>query len=251
MESLFWCFLAFLGLTATILGCVVVASILGLSTGLVGLAARNRALNKDKTFLTWLLVGLVIVCTAILATIGYSALRVNQFIRLVATQSIIAEMSSAPRYFNADNEEMLPFIAALNAIDRTSLGFTLVPANARVEIEHTVPPATYDVMLHIYADTSRTIAFKRKDDGSYVWVGEQEIHTGPNKYLSADGYFNEEVTITYDTVYLSGAPLNRVYITYRGDNAQLQWRDDITLEEIQPILEEWKNTKLTPTPSSE
>lgn len=246
MESFFWCFLGILGIAAATVACGVSASFLGLSAGLTTLLTRKWTPIKDKPLLTWLLVGLVIFCGAILLVISYGVWRIDQSLKVFATQSVILSTSSAPQYFNTDNGEMRPFISALNAVDRASLGFTSIPAYARVEIERTVPPATYDVMLHIYAETSRTIAFKKQGDG-YLWVGEQETHTGPNKYLSADGYFNEEITVTYDTVYLSGAPLNTVHITYDGDDLRLKGKLNLTLRDIQPILEEWKKIRPTPT----
>jgi hypothetical protein len=54
-------------------------------------------------------------------------------------------------------------------------------------------------MLHIYAETSRTIAFK-KVDGTYKWIGEQEIHEEPNQFTTVAGTSNEYIVINYYTV---------------------------------------------------
>ncbi len=192
MESLFWCLLGIFGIVVVTVGCTVIASFVGLSAGLIGLIARKWTPIKEKPILTWLLAGLVAVCGAILFAVSYGVWKVDQSLKEFATQSAILSTSYAPQYFNADNEEMWPFIVALNAIDRASLGFTPIPAYARVEIDRTVPPATYDVMLHIYADTSRTVAFKKEGDG-YVWVGEQETHIGPTSISQQTGIFTKRL----------------------------------------------------------
>ena len=64
-------------------------------------------------------------------------------------------------------------------------------------------------MLHIVSKTYRTIAF-RKDALAYRWIGEQETFSGPHKYTTVDGTFNEEIVLTYEVEHLSGVPLNRL-----------------------------------------
>ena len=94
-------------------------------------------------------------------------------------------------------------------------------------------------MLHIAADTSRTVAFRKTSTG-YQWIGEQEIHTGPKTYKSVDGTFHEEICITYETVPLSGAPLDKVFVTYLGPDNRLANRLNLTLADVKPVLAEWK-----------
>jgi hypothetical protein len=94
-------------------------------------------------------------------------------------------------------------------------------------------------MLHITARTSRTIAFKKTATG-FKWIGEQEIFQGPNKFETPDGTFNEDITLTYELEAISGYPTNRLNITYLGEDPRLAYRNDITLDEIKPILREWK-----------
>ncbi len=62
-------------------------------------------------------------------------------------------------------------------------------------------------MLHIASRTYRTIAFRRDGQG-YRWIGEQETFTGPHKYTTVDGTFNEEIVLTYEVEHVSGPPLN-------------------------------------------
>jgi hypothetical protein len=150
-----------------------------------------------------------------------------------------------------DAEAVRPFVAAMNEVDRASLGFSEIPPDATVQTEYaTLTALGYDVMLHVYADTSRTISFER-DDGSYKWIGEQEIYTGPGEYESADGLFDEQISITYNTVETFGAPLplNTVHVHYVGDDPRLWSKSNLTLEDVAPILEEWRALR-TPTPVS-
>ena len=75
---------------------------------------------------------------------------------------------------------------------------------------------------------------------SYKWIGEQESHTGPNQYETEDGIFYEQLVIAYQTVYLGMAGQdNRIDINYFGQDPRLD-KFDLTLEEVQPILEEWR-----------
>jgi len=97
-------------------------------------------------------------------------------------------------------------------------------------------------MLHISADTSRTIAF-RKVGAAYQWIGEQESHTGPRTYTGVDGTFKEQITVTYETQHVSGAPLSQVFIIYTGDDPRLAHRFDLTLADVTPILQEWKQKR--------
>jgi hypothetical protein len=244
MESLAYSVFGLMALAA----CLFVGALLGLIVGGVGLLVLRLKAAQDKPLLTWLFAGLVIISGMILLVMIYGNFRLNEAVSEFAAQSATVFVSYTPQHLNWNDAEMTPFASALDAVDRASLGFTPIPPCARVEIQRTVPPAEYDVMLHIYADTSRTIAFREEQDG-YVWVGEQEVHTGPNQYRSADGYFFEEIVVTFDTVYMSGAPLNTLHIWYYGDDPRLDGKFNLTLRDIQPILEEWKEARPTPTPS--
>jgi hypothetical protein len=48
-----------------------------------------------------------------------------------------------------------------------------------------------DAMLHAYGRTSRTISFKKPTAGM-IWVGEQEIYTGPREFDTPDGPSNSK-----------------------------------------------------------
>lgn len=123
-----------------------------------------------------------------------------------------------------------------------------LPAKADVAIETTPSSEAkrtgYDVMLHIYADTERTVAFK-KVGNSYKWIHEQELFTGPGKYTDPDdGTSNEQMSIGYGTSPISGGgPVNTVYILYMGDDPTLSAKDDLTLKDVLPVLKAWRKQR--------
>ena len=119
-----------------------------------------------------------------------------------------------PRKVSSDSSELIPLKEAMKSSRRISLGFTEVSPTSDIRLE-TATDRNYDVMLHIYGKTSRTIAFHKQASG-YVWIGEQEIYTGPRTYDAADGRQNEEVVITYDVVKLSGYPTSQLNVVYHG-----------------------------------
>ena len=95
-------------------------------------------------------------------------------------------------------------------------------------------------MLHITAKTVRTIAFQ-KENGNYVWIGDQEDFEGPKKYKTVDGIFNEAITLTYETQSISGSgyPVNQLNVTYRGEDPRLEAPKHLTLVAVKPMLKEW------------
>jgi len=136
-----------------------------------------------------------------------------------------------------DDPQVQQLVKTANSFDRASYGFSPIPQKADVRME-VRPTDKYDAMLHIVAKTSRTIAF-RKENGRYVWIGEQESFQGPRKYKSEDGTFNEVVTLTYEVQGISGYPLNRLNVTYLGEDPRLTGRSSLTLSDVEPILKEW------------
>jgi hypothetical protein len=142
-----------------------------------------------------------------------------------------------PQKVAMDDPEVQPLLQAAASFDRASYGFSPIPKSADVRLErrHTT---RYDVMLHIAARTVRTIAFRRDDD-TYIWIGEQESFVGPKKYKTVDGTFNEAIVLTYETQKVSGYPLNQLNVTYHGDDPRLADRSTLTLSAVKPILNEW------------
>jgi hypothetical protein len=136
-----------------------------------------------------------------------------------------------------DDPQVRLLVKAAISFDRASYGFSPIPQNADVRLELR-PTRRYDAMLHVAAKTSRTIAFRR-ENGGYVWIGEQESFKGPKKYKSVDGIFSEEVTLTYEIQGISGYPLNQLNVTYLGEDPRLTGRSNLTLSDVKPILKEW------------
>lgn len=156
---------------------------------------------------------------------------------------VLAGCGVIPESVSKDDERLKPLWAAIDRVDRKSLGFTPISPNARIRLEGKQRwGSDYDAMLHIYGETSRTIAFRRVGQG-YEWIGEQEIHEGPKDYRTVDGTFKESISITYETQHVSGAPLNTVFVQYFGDDPGLAHGRDLTLADVAPVLREWAQTR--------
>jgi hypothetical protein len=124
---------------------------------------------------------------------------------------------------------------AAESFHRTDYGFLPLPKTGMVYFESN-PHDGYDAMLHL-AD-GRTISFRKTEHG-YEWTGEQQIFKGLKQYKSVDGALYEQITLTYEITHVSGYPLNRLNITYDGEDPRLANREHITLNEIGPVLREW------------
>ncbi len=143
-----------------------------------------------------------------------------------------------PQKVSVDDTKVQSLLKAATSFDRTSYGFSPIPnkdANFSLELRTS---GQYDAMLHIAAKTSRTIAF-RKENGNYVWIGEQEKFNGPKTYKSEDGTLNEAVALTYETQKISGYPPNQLNVMYFGDDPRLSGRSNLTLNDVKPVLKEW------------
>ncbi len=145
----------------------------------------------------------------------------------------------SPKSIEYSSPELTPLWKAIGEVERQSMGFTPVSKDSKIRIER-AKGRDYDIMLHIYHDTTRTIAFKRKAEGVY-WIGEQQIFRGPKKYSTPDGTFNEDICITYHSEkYSDSTPTSSLTIRYSGEDPRLQSRHNLSLSDIQPILREWK-----------
>lgn len=172
---------------------------------------------------------------------GKRSRRLTAAFRHLSFLALLAFVSCGliPERVSANDPRLKPMFDAIGRADRTRLGFTAIPVDAQIRAEwHPTSEKAYDVMLHIYGKTSRTVAFKRTAQG-YEWIGEQEILTGPATYETPDGTFKESITITFERVPISGFPTNRVNVLYAGDDPALSRVDELTLEDIQPWLKKW------------
>jgi hypothetical protein len=159
---------------------------------------------------------------------------------LIAAITLLASCGLLPEKVTMDDPRVQRLTTAAQSFDWVSYGFSPIPRQSdvkdvRLELR---PTGRYDAMLHIAGKTVRTIGF-RKDKDDYVWIGDQERFEGPKKYKSVDGIFNEAITLTYETQSMSGFPLNRLNVTYRGEDTRMADRNDLTLAVVKPILKEW------------
>lgn len=152
-----------------------------------------------------------------------------------------------PERVSYDDPRLKPMFDAMDRVDRRAMGFTRIRREATIRVEWQAPrfdrvlrlgPKNYDVMLHVYDKTSKTVAFRRNGKG-YEWLGEQETFQGPRKYESVDGTFNEAITINYDRVPIAGFPTNTVAVVYSGEEPELAWPQQLTLDKVRPWLEKW------------
>ena len=161
---------------------------------------------------------------------------------ILISTAIMLSGCGPPPPSSISDPRLAPLFKAIAAAERAPLGFTPIPANARVMLEEG-GNAPYDAMLHIYADTSRTVAFRKTSNG-YKWISEQELFYGPNDYTTVDGTSQEHIVIEYQIERVNGIPTNQIVIDYHGDDSRLAKRDDLTLADIQPVLAEWKGTPI-------
>ena len=150
---------------------------------------------------------------------------------------ILLSCGLIPEKVSLDDPRIQPMLLAMEVVDRESLGFTQIPETADVRLE--LSDGSYDAMLHVDAETRRTVAFRETPEG-YRWIGEQETHTGPETYESVDGISNETITITYEIEDISGHPLNRINIRYMGEDPRFADDRGLTLGDVAPVLAEWR-----------
>jgi len=142
-----------------------------------------------------------------------------------------------PENVSVSDQRVQSLLKVAADFDRASYGFSPLPTSGRVSLE-SKPRAGYDAMLHLGGKTSRTIAFRKNTTG-YSWIGEQEMFEGPKMYKSVDGTFHEEVTLTFEREHVSGVPLNKLNVSYMGEDSRLAGRVDLSLRDVKPILKEW------------
>jgi hypothetical protein len=157
---------------------------------------------------------------------------------IILTILWVAGCDYIPEKVEMSDPRIAPMLEAAKIFDRAAYGFTPIPEKADVRLEsHPVVPS-YDVMLHISSKTSRTISFRKTENG-YRWTGEQESFRGPNKYTTVDGTSYEHIFLTFDIEKVSGSPINKLDVHYFGEDPRLSNRQELTLEDVRPILKEW------------
>ena len=151
--------------------------------------------------------------------------------------SLVAGCGLGPSKVAVNDPSLKPLWQAAKSFDREAYGFSPLPSNGLVSIEWRSGGA-YDAMIHIYATTQRTIAF-RKTSAGYCWIHEQESFQGPKEYTTVDGTFKEHIVLNYETECVAGTDTNKLSIYYFGEDPRLEPRRDLTLPDVTPILREW------------
>ncbi len=141
-----------------------------------------------------------------------------------------------PEKVSYHDRRVQQLLKAANHASECRFAFTPVTADSDIRLEKS--SGRYDLMLHVDGATSRTIAF-RKDDDKIKWIGEQEIYTGPKQYKTVDGIFFEQICVTYDIETVSGYEVDRLHVTYSGEDPRLADKDSLDLETVLPVLHEW------------
>jgi hypothetical protein len=141
--------------------------------------------------------------------------------------------------------KLRPF-ADMYTVDREKLGFTPVGTAGMVKIERRygkdAQTVGYDVMLHMYGVTSRTIAFRREEDGKYRWIGEQETFYGPVVLDTPKSRVGETITVSYSGVPLRWMRLGHS-VSYFGPNHELRCKRALTLEDVRPLTKQWSTQR--------
>lgn len=156
------------------------------------------------------------------------------------------EYLSAPKIVSWNDARVLPLTKAMDLVDRASMGFTPISKTevVRLEVPRAESQDKFDAMLHIYGlnGDSRTVAFRRLPHG-YKWIREQEVHQSGNKYKDYDDEFDETIIIEYQIEPANGAPIDKTTIRYLGNDSRLTRSEPLTLDDIKPILEEWRQKR--------
>lgn len=169
----------------------------------------------------------------------------NPRICLIAFISLIlVSCGLIPRKVDYNNPELEKYWTAIKKVERKAMGFSEIEKDSKIALEEeSFMEKPYDKMLHVYGSTSRTIAFGQLKNGDLKWIGEQEIYKGPNTYSTPDGEFNEQIVLTYELHPISGHEINKLNISYYGENSELVKQGNLTLEIVKPYMEKWIEKK--------
>jgi hypothetical protein len=99
--------------------------------------------------------------------------------------------------------------------------------------------------------------FFRLNNHEYVWVFEQENFTGPEKWVDSDAAtWEETITLQYQTEDINGGPINELMVDYMGHDQRLinksnNWYLSDNVNNVIPILNEWRQWRVNEPPSSQ
>ncbi len=152
-----------------------------------------------------------------------------------------------PTYSLAD-EQLAPFVPAIDQANPSSLGFASIPANAKITIyedesQNCPRELFYYIVPFVPEATINTYAFQsicfQKVGNVYRWIGELEYHV----------FMDETLEMRYGTTAerYSYPPVRDFTIRYEGKGPRLQ-KVGLTFEDIRPVLTEWDARRLASKP---
>jgi hypothetical protein len=206
---------------------LLIAAIVSLVSGSIGTLATRKNKDTRKIFIVILVIGL---CLAVY--VGRAFIPEDFWDNL------------QPSYKLGD-EKLKPFENAINEIDRTSLGFSTITPDTEIKIlkgdeEKWVSCPDIELYIPDLPIKKHHICIKKLGD-NYFWDSEYEEYLGPNPwesiwfaYSSRPGVLNQlgdprENSEPYTLV-----------IEYWGSSDQRLENRTLTLEYVEPFLDEWK-----------
>ncbi len=156
----------------------------------------------------------------------------------LALLTVVVGCGWLPEKLSPGDPRVVELLAVVVSSNHTALGFTPIDTNGTFRLEIAGRRGAYDRMLHIYAKTSRTLAF-RQAPGGWRWIHEQETFEGPRDYSTVDGIFKESICLTYETHRVAHWRTNQLNITYSGADRQLAHPRELLLADVLPVLAGW------------
>jgi hypothetical protein len=185
---------------------------------------------------------------------------IRHFALVLAAVSLTGcDSSTGISVASLSDPRVAPLLQAMAASDRSSMGFSSVPSNAVVYLINPPLPRRRDADIRmfdteaLYQDVYRYVQFRQTATG-YVWEFEMEVHPGPKTFFQSGNTdhqwhtAHEEISISYDTTGSSGVTPNKVHVRYHGptdlfSGSRLPDGKDLTLDEVRPVLEEWRQKR--------
>jgi hypothetical protein len=140
------------------------------------------------------------------------------------------------RNYPLGHEKLMPYEDAINSIDRSSLGFAPIPEDAKIwilksRLGYVQCP---EVELYIsdlpFMDWSICV---EKIDGRYVLVSETQEYNSPEY-----GF----MYVIYEVEDAGGVMQEgKIRIVYIGPNETLHNNTELTIEDVKPTIEEWRD----------
>jgi hypothetical protein len=62
---------------------------------------------------------------------------------------------------------------------------------------------------------------------------------GPKQFKTPDGTLHESITLDYQVEEMSDIPIDKLCVSYTGEDGRLNMRSDLTLKDVSSILKEW------------